>query len=83
MTWIMYSTIHGTVRWLEPCALEFTIEDDRGLFEVMIIGGDGPDAVRLMKLLRMRLVQWKRDLLHANGSVVKAIQITRREEGEE
>jgi hypothetical protein len=37
---IMYSAIQNTIRWLEPCALEFVFEDDRGMWTVTIIGAD-------------------------------------------
>jgi hypothetical protein len=46
---IFYAAIQNAIRWLEPCALEFRFEDDRGPCRVEIIGGTSPDAPELMK----------------------------------
>ena len=51
---VFYSAIQNSIRWQEPCGLEFTFEDDRGLFRVEIIGGSAPDATELMKWLQMQ-----------------------------
>ena len=80
---IFYSAIQNTIRWQEPCGLEFCFEDDRGLFRVEIIGGTDPNAPELMRRLQLRLITGKRESLWANGSVVKQIRITQVEEDAE
>jgi hypothetical protein len=77
---IYYAAIQNSIRWLEPCAIEFVFEDDRGFWCVTIIAGDHPDREKLMQLLLMRLIGQKRELLRANGSFIKEIVITKVEE---
>jgi hypothetical protein len=80
---IYYAAIQNSIRWLEPCCLEFVFEDDRGFWCVTIIAGDHPEREKLMQLLLMRLIGQKRELLRANGSFIKEIQITKVEESDE
>jgi hypothetical protein len=81
---LMYSGIQNTIRWLEPAALEFRFEDDRGLFEVLIIGADSPEAIERLKLLQLRLITQRRETLHTgNKSIIKEIRITKVEESED
>jgi hypothetical protein len=75
--------IENTIRWLEPCGLEFVFSDDRGFWRVDIIGGDKPDCEKLMELLLLRLIGQKRELLRSNGSFITEIRITKVEEPEE
>jgi hypothetical protein len=77
---VYYAAFQNSIRWLEPCCLEFVFEDDRGYWRVDIIGGTSPDHERLMELLLMRLIGQKRELLRANGSFIKEIRITQMEE---
>jgi hypothetical protein len=64
-----------------PCTLEFQFEDDRGMWQVHIVGGDSPDALRMMKLLQMRLIGGKRELLYCGSKeIIKAIRVTKVEE---
>jgi hypothetical protein len=81
---IMYAAIQNSIRWLMPCTLEFVFEDDRGAWQVHIVGGDAPEAKEKMKLLQMRLIGGKRELLHCGSkAIIKAIRITKVEEEEE
>ena len=81
---IMYVAIQNTIRWLMPCTLEFQFEDDRGLWQVHIVGGDAPEAKEKMKLLQMRLIGGKRELLLCGSKyIIKAIRITPVEEEKE
>lgn len=79
---VYYAAFQNSIRWLEPCALEFVFEDDRGLWCVTIIAGDHPEREKLMQLLLMRLIGQKREVLRANGSFIKEIVISKVEEEE-
>ena len=81
---IMYVAIQNTIRWLLPCTLEFQFEDDRGAWQVHIIGCDTASARKAMKLLQMRLIGGKRELLHCGSKeIIKEIRVTKIEEEEE
>jgi hypothetical protein len=82
---IMYSAIQNTIRWLEPCALEFVFEDDRGMWTVTIIGADSEAAKAEIRKLQMRLIQQKRELLHSgeSGNVIRSITVEKMEQKEE
>lgn len=80
---ISYSAFSETIRWEEPCGLEWTFTDDRGTWRVRVVGGEGDEARAVMERLQLRLIQQKRELLWANGVVLKEIVIEELEEDEE
>jgi hypothetical protein len=75
---IMDAAIQNAIRWLMPCTLEFQFEDDRGLWQVHIVGADAEEAKEKMKFLQMRLIGGKRELLHCGSKqIIKAIRGTK------
>jgi hypothetical protein len=81
---ISYMAIQNTIRWLEPCALEFVFEDDRGMWRVTIVGADRDKAKAEIRKLQMRLIQQKRELLHCgSGTVIQSITVEKVEEESE
>jgi hypothetical protein len=78
---ISYAGIENTIRWLEPCALEFVFSDDRGFWRVTIVGKDDKDSKRQMEKLQMRLIQQRRELLRPmEGAFITSITVEKVEE---
>jgi hypothetical protein len=81
---IVYTAIQNTIRRLLPCTLEFLFEDDRGLWQVHIVGCDSEEARDKMRPLQMRLITGKRETLHAgNREIIRDICVTKIEQEEE
>lgn len=83
---IMYTAIQNTIRWLLPCTLEFQFEDDRGMWQVHIVGNDTEAGRKAMKLLQMRLIGGKRELLHCGSKEIireiRVMEVKEEESGE-
>ncbi|HZZ82025.1 MAG TPA: hypothetical protein VFE62_26230 [Gemmataceae bacterium] len=78
---ISYAAIENTIRWLEPCALEFVFSDDRGFWRVTIVGKDDRESKRQMEKLQLRLIQQRRELLRmADGAFITSIEVEKIEE---